>query len=245
MKPARFLVAVSAALLPAAAMAAGSSTGVEAGFSGITLAHNLQSPEAVDAAMALAIAAGGRGHGKGDQFAGLGVQRLIMRGGRAQPARVRQGDRAVDCPRVGDVERVIFDADSNRITGIVIRRGWLLKHEVVLDASYIVEVVGEIELFARALARLVGRAGGRARSTSTFSPMTTSFSTRRTSPCRIRAWRTAPSCWCRWPRSRLSASRPGNCRPWRGRASAWRTSLAGISDKPESRSGLNEKAAAP
>lgn len=36
MKLARFLVAVSAALLPAAAMAAGSSTGVEAGFSGIT-----------------------------------------------------------------------------------------------------------------------------------------------------------------------------------------------------------------
>ncbi len=31
-----------------------------AGFSGITLAHNLQSPEAVDAAMALAVAAGAR-----------------------------------------------------------------------------------------------------------------------------------------------------------------------------------------
>lgn len=30
------------------------------GFSGITLAHNLESPEAVDAAMALAVAAGGR-----------------------------------------------------------------------------------------------------------------------------------------------------------------------------------------
>lgn len=30
------------------------------GFSGITLAHNLQSPEAVDAAMALAVASGGR-----------------------------------------------------------------------------------------------------------------------------------------------------------------------------------------
>ncbi len=31
-----------------------------AGFSGITLAHNLQSPEAVDAAMALAVASGAR-----------------------------------------------------------------------------------------------------------------------------------------------------------------------------------------
>lgn len=46
--------------------------------------------------------------------------------------------------RIGDVERVIFDADTNKITGIVVRRGWLFKHEVVLDASYIVEVVGEI-----------------------------------------------------------------------------------------------------
>lgn len=45
---------------------------------------------------------------------------------------------------IGDVERVIFDADSNTITGIVIRRGRIFKHEVVLDASYIVEVVGEI-----------------------------------------------------------------------------------------------------
>lgn len=31
-----------------------------AGFSGITLAHNLESPEAVDAAMAFAVASGGR-----------------------------------------------------------------------------------------------------------------------------------------------------------------------------------------
>lgn len=31
-----------------------------AGFSGITLAHNLESPEAVDAAMALAVASGGQ-----------------------------------------------------------------------------------------------------------------------------------------------------------------------------------------
>ena len=45
---------------------------------------------------------------------------------------------------IGDVERVLFDADTNTITGIVIRRGRIFKHEVVLDASYIVEVVGEI-----------------------------------------------------------------------------------------------------
>lgn len=46
--------------------------------------------------------------------------------------------------RIGDVERVIFDADTKAITSLVIRRGFLFKHEVVLDASYIIEVVGEI-----------------------------------------------------------------------------------------------------
>lgn len=46
--------------------------------------------------------------------------------------------------KIGDVERVMFDTDSKMVTGIVVRRGLLFSHEVVVPVEYIVEVVAEI-----------------------------------------------------------------------------------------------------
>jgi uncharacterized protein YrrD len=46
--------------------------------------------------------------------------------------------------KVGDVDRVIFDADSKAITAIVVRRGFVFTHEVIVPVEYIVEVVAEI-----------------------------------------------------------------------------------------------------
>ncbi len=46
--------------------------------------------------------------------------------------------------RIGEVDRVIYDGDSRRITGLVIRRGHFFGKEVVLQPGDIVEVVAGV-----------------------------------------------------------------------------------------------------
>ncbi len=43
--------------------------------------------------------------------------------------------------KLGEVERVLFDEESRKLTGLVIRRGFLFTYDVVLPANYITEVV--------------------------------------------------------------------------------------------------------
>lgn len=43
--------------------------------------------------------------------------------------------------KIGEVERVIFDEASSRVTSLVIRRGFLFTYDVVLPAKYITDVV--------------------------------------------------------------------------------------------------------
>lgn len=43
--------------------------------------------------------------------------------------------------KIGEVEHVIFDERSRKITALVVRRGVLFTHDVVLPARYITEVV--------------------------------------------------------------------------------------------------------
>ena len=43
--------------------------------------------------------------------------------------------------KLGEVERVIFDEDSRKVTGLVIRRGFLFTYDVVLPAKFITEVL--------------------------------------------------------------------------------------------------------
>jgi uncharacterized protein YrrD len=45
--------------------------------------------------------------------------------------------------KLGEVERVIFDG-ARRITGLVVRRGFLLHRDVVLPVGHVVEVVAGI-----------------------------------------------------------------------------------------------------
>lgn len=47
--------------------------------------------------------------------------------------------------KIGEVERVIFDEPSRKVTALVIRRGIVFSHEVVLPVHYIVEVVEALE----------------------------------------------------------------------------------------------------
>jgi sporulation protein YlmC with PRC-barrel domain len=46
--------------------------------------------------------------------------------------------------KVGEVERVLYDEDTGRMTALVIRRGFLFSREAVLPANHIVEVVGDV-----------------------------------------------------------------------------------------------------
>lgn len=43
--------------------------------------------------------------------------------------------------KIGEVERVIVDEPSRKVTALVIRRGFVFSHEVVLPAHYIADVV--------------------------------------------------------------------------------------------------------
>jgi sporulation protein YlmC with PRC-barrel domain len=59
--------------------------------------------------------------------------------------------------KIGEVERVIFDEETRKVTGLVVRRGHFFSHDVILPIADIVEVVGEIvrvQLDDAALARL-------------------------------------------------------------------------------------------
>jgi sporulation protein YlmC with PRC-barrel domain len=46
--------------------------------------------------------------------------------------------------KVGEVERVLYDTESAKVSGIVIRRGLLFSKDVVLPLDYIVEVVAGV-----------------------------------------------------------------------------------------------------
>lgn len=46
--------------------------------------------------------------------------------------------------KIGEVERVIYDEATHKITGLVIRRGFVFTKERILPASFIVEVVGGV-----------------------------------------------------------------------------------------------------
>ncbi len=46
--------------------------------------------------------------------------------------------------KVGEVERVIFDQDTAKVVDLVISRGFVFKHEVVLPVRFVVEVVAGI-----------------------------------------------------------------------------------------------------
>lgn len=46
--------------------------------------------------------------------------------------------------KIGEVERVLYDGESRRITGLVIRRGLFFGKEVVLPAADVVEVVAGV-----------------------------------------------------------------------------------------------------
>jgi sporulation protein YlmC with PRC-barrel domain len=43
--------------------------------------------------------------------------------------------------KIGEVERVIVDEPSRKVTALVIRRGFVFSHEVVLPVHYVVEVI--------------------------------------------------------------------------------------------------------
>jgi uncharacterized protein YrrD len=46
--------------------------------------------------------------------------------------------------KIGEVDRVIYDADTKKVTGLVIRRGFLFTKDVVLPMQFVVEVVADI-----------------------------------------------------------------------------------------------------
>jgi sporulation protein YlmC with PRC-barrel domain len=46
--------------------------------------------------------------------------------------------------KIGEVERVIFDDDTKKVSALVIRRGFVFQHDVVLPIASVVEVVADI-----------------------------------------------------------------------------------------------------
>lgn len=46
--------------------------------------------------------------------------------------------------KLGDVKRVLLDPEDNRLRALVIRRGFLLKHDVVLPVRYISELLDDL-----------------------------------------------------------------------------------------------------
>ena len=46
--------------------------------------------------------------------------------------------------KIGEVDRVIYDAETKKVTGLVIRRGFLFTKDVVLPMHFVVEVVADI-----------------------------------------------------------------------------------------------------
>ena len=48
--------------------------------------------------------------------------------------------------KVGDVERGLFDAETGRLQALVVKRGFILHHDVVLPARYITEVIDDVSV---------------------------------------------------------------------------------------------------
>ncbi len=46
--------------------------------------------------------------------------------------------------KIGEVEHVIFDEDTNKVASLVIRRGFLFTHEVLLPAARITEIIDSL-----------------------------------------------------------------------------------------------------
>ena len=46
--------------------------------------------------------------------------------------------------KIGEVDRVLFDPDTGKVSALVIRRGIFFHHEVVLAIASVVEVVADI-----------------------------------------------------------------------------------------------------
>ncbi|HZS89817.1 MAG TPA: hypothetical protein VFE42_20295 [Chloroflexota bacterium] len=46
--------------------------------------------------------------------------------------------------QLGELDRVLYDDETNAVTGLVVRRGLLFHHDVLLPASYIVEVLDDL-----------------------------------------------------------------------------------------------------
>jgi uncharacterized protein YrrD len=46
--------------------------------------------------------------------------------------------------KIGEVDRVIYDADTKKVTDLVIRRGFVFTKDVVLPMRFVVEVVADI-----------------------------------------------------------------------------------------------------
>jgi uncharacterized protein YrrD len=48
--------------------------------------------------------------------------------------------------KVGDVERGLFDPETGRLQALVVKRGFILHHDVVLPARYITEVIDDVSV---------------------------------------------------------------------------------------------------
>jgi uncharacterized protein YrrD len=47
--------------------------------------------------------------------------------------------------KIGEVDHVIFDEGTSTMTALVVRRGFLFHHDVVLPVEYIVEIIEILE----------------------------------------------------------------------------------------------------
>lgn len=48
--------------------------------------------------------------------------------------------------KVGEVDRALFDSQTGRLQALVVKRGFILHHDVILPARYITEVIDDISV---------------------------------------------------------------------------------------------------
>jgi len=48
--------------------------------------------------------------------------------------------------KIGDVDRGLFDPETGRLQALVVKRGFILRHDVILPARYITEVIDEVSV---------------------------------------------------------------------------------------------------
>ena len=48
--------------------------------------------------------------------------------------------------KVGDVDRGLFDPQTGRLQALVVKRGFILRHDVILPARYITEVIDDVSV---------------------------------------------------------------------------------------------------